>query len=72
MGIALVGSGQQGRARGAQGLPTSYRIDPVDVVGDPCEDRGLMVVVAAKGGPEADHAMHFPLAVIRLAVQWSS
>lgn len=31
-----------------------------------------MVVVAAEGGPEADHAVHFPLAVSPLAVQWSS
>lgn len=28
-----------------------------------------MVVVAAKGGPEAHHAMHFPLTVGSLAVQ---
>ena len=61
---------EQGRACGADGLSSSYRIDPVIVVGDPCEDRGLAVVVAAEGGPEADYAMHLPLAVIRLAVQW--
>lgn len=63
-----MGPGQLGRAHGAK----SYRIDPVDVVGDSREDRGLVVVVAAEGGPEADHAMHFPLAVSPLAVQRSS
>lgn len=31
-----------------------------------------MVVVAAKGGPEADHAVHLPLAIGLLAVQGSS
>lgn len=47
----------------------SYRVDPVDVVGDPCEDRGLVVVVATEGGPEADYAVHLPLAISPLAVQ---
>lgn len=61
---------EQGGDFGADGLSSSYRIDPVIVVGDPCEDGGLAVVVAAEGGPEADYAMHLPLAVIRLAVQW--
>lgn len=67
--MALTGPGE-GRARGAYGLSNSYRIDPVIVVGDPCEDGGLAVVVAAEGGPEADYAVHLPLAVICLAVQW--
>ena len=31
-----------------------------------------MVVVATEGGPEADHAVHLPLAISRLAVQWSA
>lgn len=31
-----------------------------------------MVVVATKGGPEADHAVHLPLAVSCLPVQWSA
>lgn len=51
-------------------MSDSYVIDPVNVVGDPGEDRGLVVVVAAEGGPEADDAVHLPLAVICLAVQW--
>lgn len=57
---------------GQKGMAGSYRIDPVNVVGDPSEDRGLVVVVAAEGGPEADHAVHLPLAVGLLAVQRSS
>lgn len=64
--------GQEGQAPGAQGAAGSYRMDPVDVVGDAGEDRGLVVVVAAQGGPEADHAVHLPLAVGLLAVQGSS
>ena len=59
-----------GQGPGAHGLSCSYRTDPVIVVGDPGEDGGLAVVVAAEGGPEADYAMHLPLAIICLAVQW--
>ena len=59
-----------GQGPGAHGLSCSYRTDPVIVVGDPGEDGGLAVGVAAEGGPEADSAMHLPLAIICRAVQW--
>lgn len=50
----------------------SYRVDPVDVVGDPGEDRRLAGVVAAQSGAEAHDAVHLPLAVRCLAIQWST
>lgn len=50
----------------------SYRVDPVDVVGDPGEDRWLAGVVAAQRRAEAHDAMHLPLAVRCLAIQWSA
>lgn len=81
MSVSLgVGDGvRRGQRRGWPGLQpppggarASYRVDPAVVVGDPGEDGGLAVVVAAQGGPEADYAMHLPLAAGVLAVEWAS
>lgn len=50
----------------------SYRVDPVDVVGDPGEDRRLAGVVATQFVAKAHDAVHLPLAVRGLAVEWSA
>lgn len=54
------------------GAGGAYRVDPVNEVGDPGEDGWLAGVVAAQRGAEAHNAMHLPLAVRCLAVQWSA
>lgn len=50
----------------------SYRVDPVNVVGDPGEDGWLAGVVAAQRGAEAHDPVHLPLAIRCPAVQWST
>lgn len=54
------------------GMAVSYRVDPVNVAGDPGEDRWLAGVVAAQSGAEAHDTVHLPLAVRCLAIQWSA
>lgn len=50
----------------------SYRVDPVNVAGDPGEDRRLAGVVAAQRRAEAHDTVHLPLAIRCPAVQWSA
>lgn len=69
---ALVVSREKQTTQVHSGRSASYLIDPAYEGRDPGEDGRLAVVVAAQTGPEADHAMHFPLAATSLAVQWPS
>lgn len=48
-----------------------HLLDPAVVGRDPSEDRGFVVVVAAKRRTKADNAVHFPPAISPLAVQWA-
>lgn len=47
----------------------AYSVDPVHVGADSSEDSGLLGVVAAEAGAEADDAVNLPASVTVLAVQ---
>lgn len=59
----------EGRTDGRGGGGLAYSVDPVHVGADPGEDGGLLVVVAAEAGAEADDAVDLPASVTVLAVQ---
>lgn len=57
-----------GSVRGSE----AYRVDPVNVVADSCEDGGLLGVIALEPQAKADDAMNLPGTSSVLAVQWAS
>lgn len=57
--------GTRARRRGER----AYGVDPVHVGADSGEDGGLLGVVAAEAGAEADDAVNLPASVGALAVQ---
>lgn len=50
----------------------AYSVDPVHVGADSGEDGGLLGIVAAEAGAEADDAVNLPASIAALAVQGAS